>query len=279
MSIAQNRRGTIVFLGDIVGQPGRRAALQAMPQIRERLDPAAIIANAENIRNGSGCTPDLYRGLREAGVDAVTLGDHAFRDAKIVPELEAAIHPICRPANLPAKAPGKRWVRIAPGERFPKPIYVFTVLGRIFFPLPADDPFATADAVLASIPEPDSCVIVEAHMEATSEKHALAHYLDGRVAAVVGSHTHVPTADARIFKGGTAYITDVGMCGPYDTVIGRDAAMVVKGMTTAMHVAYEMGEGGERTCGVAIAVDAHSCRATAIERIDIVADRSRAPFR
>lgn len=116
-------------------------------------------------------------------------------------------------------------------------------------------------------------------MEATSEKHALAHHLDGRVAAVVGSHTHVPTADARILKRGTAYITDVGMCGPYDTVIGRDASMVVKAMTTALHVAFEMGEGGERTCGAAITVDPRTCRATAIERIDIEADRTRAPFR
>lgn len=279
MSIAHGEAKTIVFLGDIVGQPGRRAVLQAMPDIRARWNPAAVIANAENIRNGSGCTPDLYRGLRDAGIDAVTLGDHAFRDQKIVTELEAPLHPICRPANLSAKAPGKRWVRIAPGERFPKPIYVLTVLGRIFMPLPADDPFAAVDAMLAVLPEPDSCVIVEAHMEATSEKHALAHHLDGRVTAVIGSHTHVPTADARVLKRGTAYITDVGMCGPYDTVIGRDASMVVKAMTTALHVAFEMGEGGERTCGAAIAVDPRSCRATSIERIDIEADRTRAPFR
>lgn len=279
MSIAHGETKTIVFLGDIVGQPGRRAVLQSMPDIRARWNPAAVIANAENIRNGSGCTPDLYRGLREAGVDAITLGDHAFREPKIVTELEAPLHPICRPANLSAKAPGKRCVRIAPGERFPKPIYVVTVLGRIFMPLPADDPFAAVDAMLASLPEPDSCVIVEAHMEATSEKHALAHHLDGRVTAVLGSHTHVPTADARILKRGTAYITDLGMCGPYDTVIGRDASMVVKAMTTALHVAFEMGEGGERTCGAAIAVDPRTCRATAIERVDIEADRTRAPFR
>ncbi|MFO0828416.1 MAG: TIGR00282 family metallophosphoesterase [Phycisphaerales bacterium] len=272
----------IAFLGDINGSPGRQVVSQQIPILRERWRPDLIIANAENARAGSGLTPDLYRQFRGLGIDACTLGDHAFRDSKIVPLLDDPAEPVARPANLSRKAPGKRSIRLHASDRLAADVWVITVLGRIFMPLPADDPFAAVDAFLESLPVAPprrGIVLVEAHMEATSEKAALGRYLDGRVTAVLGSHTHVPTADAKILRGGTGFITDVGMCGPYDSVIGRDTDQVLRAMTTSVHVPYEMGQGGEALCGVVIDVDESSGRCVAIERVELAGDRSRAPFR
>lgn len=257
----------IVFLGDINGAPGRQALVQRMPALLERHRPDCVIANAENAKAGSGLTPEQFTQFRGLGIDGCTLGDHAYREPRIIPFLEAPDAMVTRPANLSRKAPGKRFLRIPAGGARTRDVWVMTVLGRIYMPLPADDPFAAVDDFLASIPERNPIVLIEAHMEVTSEKIALGHYLDGRVSAVVGSHTHVPTADERILRGGTAFITDMGMCGPYDTVIGRDAAMVVKAMTTSLHVPYSMGEGGEALSGVLLEVDDASGRARSIERI------------
>lgn len=264
-----HRAMTVVFLGDVVGAPGRQALQRHLATLRQRYSPAALIANAENVRNGSGITPDLYRSLREAGIDAITLGDHCFRDLKIVPILEDPNEPIARPANLSDRAPGKRWTRLPASESRPRDLWIATVLGRIFFPLPADDPFACVDDFLGSIPEKRPVVLIEAHMEATSEKVALAHHLDGRVAAVLGTHTHVPTADERRLRGGTAFQTDVGMCGPYDSVIGRDKSMVVKHMTSALPVQFEVATGDVRICGAAVEVDLETGLALSIERISL----------
>jgi len=260
---------TLVFLGDVVGAPGRQALQHHLSTLRERYLPAAVIANAENVRNGSGITPELYRSLRSLGVDAVTLGDHCFRDLKILPVLDDPAEPIARPANLSERAPGKRLLRLEAGPGRERQIWIFTVLGRVFFPMPADDPFACADRLLGQIPERNPVVIVEAHMEATSEKAALAHHLDGRVAAVLGSHTHVPTADERLLRGGTAFQTDVGMCGPFDSVIGRDASMVVKHMTSSLPVQFEVATGDVRICGAAVEVDLETGLARRIERFDL----------
>ncbi|MSR43776.1 MAG: YmdB family metallophosphoesterase [Phycisphaerales bacterium] len=268
----------IAFFGDCVGQPGKRVLQQAIVTTRELHQPDVIIVNGENMRNGSGITPDLYMSLRDLGVDGVTLGDHAFRDPRITPILDDPTAAIARPANLSSKAPGKRWIRIPKSPTRPRDVFVVTVLGRVFMTLPADDPFAAVDSVIASLPEPNPIVIVEAHMEATSEKAALAHYLDGRVAAVIGSHTHVPTADARILARGTAFITDVGMCGPYASIIGRNPVGVLRAMTTGVHTNFEMGEGGERACGCLLEIDSTTGRARRIERLDFAADLSRAPF-
>lgn len=263
-----NGRFSIAFFGDCVGQPGKRALGQAIPAVRSQFAPGRIIVNGENIKNGSGITPELYRALRQLGADAVTLGDHAFRDNKISTLLADPGEPISRPANLSMKAPGKRWIRIPANSAGERDLFVITVLGRVFMSLHADDPFATVDSVLASLPEANPLVIVEAHMEATSEKAALAHHLDGRVAAVIGTHTHVPTADARILPGGTAFITDVGMCGPYASIIGREIKGVLRAMTTGVHTNFEMGEGNERACGCFVEVDAQTGRAVRIERIE-----------
>ena len=258
----------ILFLGDVVGAPGRSAVQKHLPELRESLKPDAVIVNGENIRNGSGITADLFKALREAGADAVTLGDHVYRDARIVPTIEDAAEPILRPANLSAKAPGKRFVRIpAQGERS-RDIFVATVLGRVSFPMPADDPFAACDELLRTLPERRPIVVIEAHMEATSEKAALAHHLDGRVAAVLGSHTHVQTADERLLPGGTAFLSDLGMCGPHDGVIGRDASRVVHHMTTALPVQYEVSGGDLRVCGALVEVSPDTGLALSIERVE-----------
>lgn len=264
-----SRTVNVVFLGDINGAPGRAALERRLPELRERWAPDVVIANGENARNGSGLTPELYRAFRQMGIDALTLGDHVFRDPKIVPLLERPEEPIARPANLSARSPGKRWSRIPAAGRRTRDIYVVTVLGRIFFPLPANDPFTAVDEVLAEIPERRPIVVVEAHMEATSEKAALAAWCDGRAALVAGTHTHVPTADARILRRGTGFITDVGMCGPYDSVIGRQTEAVLRHMTTALPVHYEMGQNDARVCGVFVEVSEDTGLANRIERIEI----------
>lgn len=257
----------IAFLGDIVGAPGRSVLRSSWRELLERHEPDLVVANAENARDGSGLSPDLAKTFLELGVRGLTLGDHAFRDRRIVPLLEDPAMPISRPANLAAAAPGRRWLRLAlpdGGE-----LVVITVLGRSFMNLPADDPFACVDGLLATLPRPDAAVIVEAHMEATSEKAALAHHLDGRVSAVIGTHTHVPTADARILRGGTGFISDVGMTGPYDSIIGRDPGAVLRHLTTAVHVPYGVGEGRESVCGCLVSIDRSSRRCRGIERIEL----------
>jgi metallophosphoesterase (TIGR00282 family) len=266
----------VAFLGDIFGAPGRRVLEQQLPVLRSEHAPDVVVANAENASRGSGLSPELYRRFRGMGIDAVTLGDHVFRDQRIVPVLETADEPISRPANLPAAAAGRDHVRIRrPGGR---DIVVITVLGRVVVNLPADDPFAAVDRVLASLGGDPPIVIVEVHMEATSEKAAMAHHLDGRVAAVLGTHTHVPTADARVLPGGTAFQTDVGMCGPWDSCIGRDKRAVVRHMTTAMYVPFDVGEGDERMCGAVVTIDERRGLATAIEPVCYRADRNADPF-
>ncbi len=269
---------TLAFLGDIVGTPGRRVVEQQLPALRADHTPDLVIANAENARSGSGLSPSIYDRLRNAGVDAMTLGDHAYRDGKILPLLEQADAPVARPANLSSRALGKRFLRIPPAGDRTRSVFVVTVLGRVFFSMPANDPFETVDQFLDTLPERDATVIVEAHMEATSEKIALAHHLDGRVAAVLGTHTHVPTADARVLPKGTAFITDVGMCGPYHSIIGRDVESVVRHMTTAAHVPFPVGAGEESMCGVVVKVNQATGRARSIERVEYKADYGAAPF-
>jgi metallophosphoesterase (TIGR00282 family) len=268
----------VAFLGDVCGSPGRMVLRQQLPRLRQDHAVEVVIANGENAKAGSGLTPDLYRKIRDCGVDAVTLGDHVFRDMSIASVLETAGEPIARPANLPARAVGRSTIRLGPTDARRQSIIVVTVLGRIFFPIPADDPFATGDRILESLPEPDPIVIVEAHMEATSEKAALAHHLDGRVSLVVGTHTHVPTADARILRGGTGFITDLGMCGPYASVIGRDADAVVRYMTTGMPVPFTVARGGEAMCGVVARIDGGTRRTLSIERVQYPAEQGQPPF-
>ncbi len=246
------RLARIAFLGDLNGAPGRRVLTDCLARLRGDHEPDLIIANAENLRNGSGLNPDLYKVVRDLGVHGITLGDHVYRDRRVIPLLEDPSEPICRPANLSSHAPGKRWFRLPlPAAAGGGALLVFGVLGRVMMSLPANDPFETADQVLAANPGVAG-TLVDLHMEATAEKAAVAFHLDGRVSMAVGTHTHVPTADARVLKGGTAFQTDVGMCGPFDSIIGRDPEAVLKHMRTGVHTPYTMGDGDVRLCGTLV---------------------------
>ncbi len=264
------------MLGDIVGKPGRRVVQQQMPSVRQRYSPDLIIANGENIAGGSGITEPLFDKLIKSGIHGVTLGDHAFRQREGHGIIRSAPN-LIRPANLPARSPGRPWMKLQPPGGGPG-LYVITVLGRIYMNGPyADDPFVAVDRFLEVASPQNPCILVEIHAETSSEKQALAHYLDGRVSAVLGSHTHVPTADARILPGGTAYITDLGMCGPYDSVIGRLKDRVVHHMTTGMPSPFDVAEDDPRLSGVFVKLDDNG-RATHIERFEFAGDVTRPPF-
>jgi len=279
----------VLILGDIVGTAGRQAVAQCLPALRERHEPDLGIANAENASNGSGLTPELYRKLKALNIDGLTLGDHVYKKQQIRKTLSEA-EDLIRPANLPSRAAGRGMMRLrVGGEDGPGPsVYVISVLGRVFMNhMPADDPFACVDRLLGQIMEPNPIVLVEVHAEATSEKIAMGWHLNGRVAAVFGTHTHTPTADERVLpdgcpqpetRGGTAYISDLGMCGPYDSVLGRMADRVLTHMTTSMPSPFDVAEGNPRVCGVLVEIDEATRCATRIERVDEPADVSRPPF-
>lgn len=265
----------IAFFGDVVGQLGRRAVASAISRLRASHGVRLFIANGENSRNGSGISPDNYRELKRSGVDVVTLGDHVYKDRLIVPFLEDAHEPIARPANLAAGAPGKRITRLALPEL--PPIYVLTLLGRVHMPLPSDNPFAALDRELGAIEEKDAMVVVEVHAEVTSEKQALAWYaLDRwtaptgpRVVAVVGSHTHVQTSDARVLDYALGALTDLGMSGPHRSVIGRDIRATIQAMAHQSPSPLDVASDDNRASGAIIRVDPIGRRATGIEAFQV----------
>lgn len=259
----------ILCLGDIVGRPGRKVVEQKLkPLVRER-KVDLVIANSENVAAGSGITASLFHKIRAYGVDVVTLGDHVYRKADIVPTLQASER-IVRPANISSQAAGRTHTIVTTESGIQ--VAVFCLLGRIFMNFPADDPFAAADRILRSLPAGVKVSVLDMHAEATSEKVAMGHHLDGRASLIFGTHTHIPTADAKILAGGTAYITDLGMCGPYDSVLGRRKDKVVKHMTTSMPVPFDVATGDVRLCGALAEVDPATGKALAIERIEIIGE-------
>ena len=278
----------IAILGDIVGTAGRQAATTAAKTLREQHGVHIVIANAENAADGSGLTPTLYNKLKEAGINGMTLGDHAFRKNQIYATLDSATD-LIRPLNLPTKARGKGVMLLPATDDQGKActVRVVTLIGQLFITnMRGSDAFKAIDELL-STPAPDNTItLVEMHAEATSEKIAMGWHLNGRVACVFGTHTHVPTADKRLLPrptpddlsipgepwvgtGATAYVTDLGMTGPYDSVLGRRADRVVKHLTTGMPTAFDVAEGNARACGVLITADPATGLATAIERIDL----------
>lgn len=268
----------VVMLGDIVGTPGIRAVQQIVPTIRQEWRPDLIIANAENAANGSGLTPKLYQDLKDAGIDGMTLGDHAFRKGQIFKTLDSQLD-ICRPANLSTRAKGLPWMKLkVPDAPDLPPVFVITVLGRVYMDFPNSDPFAAVETLLLKHSAPRAVVIVEVHAEATAEKRAMGWHLDGRVAAVLGSHTHVPTADGEVLPKGTAYLTDLGMCGPHESVIGRDVDKVLRYMTTAMPAPFDVATGDPRVNGVSMVINERTGLATSIDRFTYKADVGKSPF-
>lgn len=256
----------ILALGDIVGRPGRTVVHQRLPELIRARKADLVIANGENIAGGSGITPNLFHKLRSYGIDVVTLGDHTYKRMDIVPTLTASER-IIRPANLSPQAAGRGWtvVQTSGGVR----VGVINLLGRIFMNLPAGDPFETVDRILErDIPDDVVVCVCDMHAEATSEKVAMCHHLDGRCSLIFGTHTHVPTADARILPGGSAAITDVGMCGPYDSVLGRRKDRVLKYMTTNMPHPFDVATSDVKLCGVLAEIDETTGRAISAERIE-----------
>ncbi|MCR4415035.1 MAG: TIGR00282 family metallophosphoesterase [Thermoguttaceae bacterium] len=252
----------LMLIGDIVGKPGRQIVLRAVPglKIDRRID--LVVANAENAAGGSGLTPDIYHELIDGGVDCITLGDHAYRRREIYSVLETEPR-IVRPANYPAQAPGRE---VAVLEAGAVQVAVFALLGRVFMP-PVDCPYAAADRVLGALPPDVRVILVDIHAEATSDKQILGRRLDGRVSAVLGTHTHVATADEQILPGGTAFQCDVGMTGPHESILGRRIDRVLETATTFRPTHFEVATGDCRLCGTIVEVDPATGRALHIERV------------
>lgn len=261
----------ILFVGDVVGSPGRSILARILPRLIRDWDLGLVVCNAENAAAGSGLTVKCYEELAEAGVDVVTLGDHVYRRDEIH-ELFARNEAICRPANYPADAPGADFVlaEARDGTR----VGVFTVLGRTFMS-PVDCPFRAADRVIDRLSSSARVLLVDFHAEATSEKQLLGRYLDGRVTAVLGTHTHVPTADEQILPGGTAYITDVGMTGPYDSIIGRRIDRVMTATLTCLPQHFDVATRDSRIGGAVVEVDPATGLAAAIHRVMIDEEAAR----
>jgi len=227
----------ILFIGDIYGKPGRRAVRHFLPRLREEHHPDVVVANGENMAGGAGLTRDTAGEMFRLGVAVLTTGNHVW-DAREAIEYVPTEPRILRPLNYPPGTPGKGWVDVEVGG---ETLTVINVQGRVFM-RQLDDPFRGMDALLADL-GPRTHILVDLHAEATGEKQALAAYLDGRVSAVVGTHTHVPTADAHVLAGGTAYISDVGMVGPRDSIIGSDPESVIARYLTQMYHRHEVAKG------------------------------------
>ena len=257
----------VLLIGDIVGKPGRTILKDLLPPYIESNGIEFVIANGENAAQGSGLTEKLFKEIVQCGVDCVTCGDHVWRRKEILPVLERDRR-ILRPMNYPRRATGRGSVVL--DTRSGLRIGVATLAGRIFMG-PADCPFATAEQALEEFAGQTPIRFFEIHAEATSEKVALGWKLDGKVSCLFGTHTHIPTADARVLPRGTAYISDLGMTGPYDSVIGREKESVLYKFETGMHATFHVASGDVRLCGAQVTVDTETGRALAIERVELTA--------
>jgi metallophosphoesterase (TIGR00282 family) len=255
----------LLFLADVFGSAGRRAVEERLPALRDELGADFCVVNGENAADGRGLTPRLADRLLASGADVVTLGNHVWARDELGPYL-AQSERVIRPANVASGAPG-RALAVAPAVDG-TPVAVVNVLGWLFLDVPVA-PFEVLDDVVEEARSRAKVVVVDFHAEATSEKVAVARWLDGRVTAVIGTHTHVQTSDARIQPGGTAAITDAGMTGPHDSVIGVEAELAIKRMRTGMPVRFRPAEGGVRLEGVVVDCDADG-RATAIETLRVL---------
>jgi len=255
----------VLFLGDVFGKPGRQAVHRLVPRLIARHGIDLVVANAENSASGIGVTPDSAEELLAAEVDLLTSGNHIWAKREILPYLEAPGSKQLRPANYPEGAPGRgRGIAETPDGRR---LGVVNIEGRVFM-RDLEDPFRVVDREIAALKAAGvRCILVDMHCDATSEKNAMGHYLDGRVSAVVGTHTHIQTADSRVLAGGTAYITDVGMCGPWDSVIGVKKELVLQRFLTQRPVSFEPAKRETYLQGVVIDIDDATGRARSIVRV------------
>jgi metallophosphoesterase (TIGR00282 family) len=257
----------ILFVGDVFGVPGRRAVEERLRGLREELGVHFCIVNGENAADGAGITGKLADKILAAGADVVTLGNHTWRQRGIADYLAGAER-VIRPANFAAGTPGRGWTTAAALDG--TTVAVLNIMGSLFLDV-ARHPFEVVDDLVEEARRTTPVIVVDLHAEATSEKIALARWLDGRVTAVIGTHTHVQTNDARVLRGGTAAITDAGMTGPHDSVIGVEADLAIQRMRTGMPVRFRPAEGGVRLEGVLVECDAATGRATACEPVRVEA--------
>jgi metallophosphoesterase (TIGR00282 family) len=255
----------ILFIGDIFGHPGRRSVKETLPKLLEEFSPELVLANGENAAGGFGITPPLVEELLDQGIAVLTSGNHIWDKKEIFPYLrEHQDGRLLRPANYPGEAPGQGLYvgRTREGTGYA----VMNLQGRVFMPS-IECPFRTADALLAQIPAEVKIRVVDMHAEATSEKVAMGWYLNGRVTAVLGTHTHVPTADETVLSEGTAYLTDLGMTGPYDSVIGITKQQVIEKFLSQLPARFEVAKSDVRFSAALIEADPATGRATSIQRI------------
>ncbi|MCI0747762.1 MAG: TIGR00282 family metallophosphoesterase [Verrucomicrobia subdivision 3 bacterium] len=253
----------VLFIGDIVGEPGRRAVKQLVPELRKRFALDAVIANGENSAGGAGVTPRTAEEIFSAGIDVITSGDHLWDQKEVVELLENEPR-FLRPVNYPPGTPGRGAdVFQIPGRG---PIAVLNVQGRVFMPA-LENPFATTQAELAPLAAQTRVIIVDVHAEATSEKIALARLLDGRVSAVIGTHTHVQTADEQIFPGGTAFLCDAGFTGGHESILGREIEPVIKRFLTHMPQRFAVARDRVFLQGVVVEVDEVTGKTRRIQRV------------
>lgn len=253
----------ILFIGDIVGKPGREIVCRAVAGLVTELELDLVVANAENAAGGSGITPAIYRELVQAGVNAITLGDHVYRRREIFPVLENEPN-IVKPANLPPESVGRNWAVVT--ARDGTQVGILCVLGRLFMK-PIDSPWRAADRVLAELPTDVRVRLVDFHAEATSEMQLMGRYLDGRVTAVLGTHTHVATADESILPEGTAFQCDAGMTGPHESIIGRRIDRVLETTLTSRPTEFSVASRDVRLSGTIVEAEPQSGRALAIRRV------------
>lgn len=261
----------VLMVGDVVGKAGRRMISEHVRRLRSAHSIDLVVANGENAAGGNGLTHDVLDELLSAGVDVLTSGNHIF-DKKEILQFIDDVPQVLRPLNMPRDTPGRGYVVVSPGG---VAVAVVSVAGRAFMPFHYDDPFASMDQLLASLTGEAAVVLVDFHAETTSEKAALAWYLDGRVAVLVGTHTHVQTADERIFPQGMAFLTDLGMTGPRDSVIGVKSDLVIQKLRTQMPVRFETAVGAGQFGALLVDIDPASGRSLAMERIFIREDTGR----
>jgi metallophosphoesterase (TIGR00282 family) len=256
----------ILCLGDVVGKPGLRAVCKLLPRLIDREQLALVIANCENVAGGTGVDRKSAQQLFEAGVDVLTSGNHIWRHREIVEFMEQEPH-LLRPANFPPSAPGRGAVICETADG--TPVAVVNLIGRVFMDS-VDCPFRAAETLIAELRPRVSSIVVDMHGEATSEKVAMGWFLAGKVSAVLGSHTHVQTADERLLPGGTAYVTDLGMCGPTESVIGVEKELALRRFITHMPVKFEVARGPVVVQGAFVDIDAATGQARSIRRLQEV---------
>lgn len=262
----------LLFIGDIIGEPGRETVKALLPQLKEKFQPALTIANGENSAAGFGLTPKIMQQLFDAGIDMLTSGNHIWDKKQIIEHIDKEQR-LLRPANYPKGTPGRGWTIVEPKLGQPK-IGIINLEGRVFMQ-PLENPFVIAQQLITRIRQETPIIFIDFHAEVTSEKRALGWYLDGQVSAVIGTHTHIQTADEQILPGGTAYLTDAGMTGGRDSIIGVEKDDVIKRFLTYMPSRFTPAKNDCWLNGVVVTIDTNNGRAQAIERLQYPGDNAK----